>query len=110
MQCTAWGLGSFTSVPSGQYLSISDVLVTPYFSASTTVTGIQLQKVRGTAAFDFYYIRHTGGFTYTASYRTPPLVLSPGSQLALSAWRDTNSAGQIVVTGQLSSDPDGGAN
>jgi hypothetical protein len=109
MQCKASGFGSFTLTPSGQYFSITDVLVTPYSSASTTVTGIQLQKTLPTSLWDLYYIRHTGGSTHSESYRTPPLVLSPGTQLTLTTWSDTNSAGQIVVTGQLTSDPDGGA-
>jgi len=109
MQCKASGFGSFTSVPSSQYLSITDVLVTPYTSASATVTGIQLQKTLPTSLYDLYYIRHTGGSTHAESYRTPPLVLNPGTQLTLTTWSDTNSAGQVVVMGQLTSDPDGGA-
>src|SRR5262245_8961906 len=43
MTCSS-SLGSFTAVPSGQYLSITNVLITPYSSASTAVTGIELQK------------------------------------------------------------------
>ena len=63
-----------------------------------------------TSVYATQFIQHTGGSTLTASYRTPPLVLNPGMQLNLSIETDTNSAGQIVVTGQLTSDPDGGAN
>src|SRR5205823_5049656 len=98
------------SMPSGQYFAITDVLITPYLSASTDVTGIQLQEVLGTALFRMYYIRHTGGSTHQESYRTPPLVLGPGTQLSLTTWSDTNTSGQVVVTGLLTSDYNGSAN
>ncbi len=112
MRCTSGGFGSFTTVPSGQFLSITDVHITPtyYGSTSTSVTSIRLKRWAGSSSDSWFSISYTGESTLQESYRSPPLVLLSGTQLAVTISLVTNTTFEVVVTGVLTSDYDGSAN
>jgi hypothetical protein len=95
---------TFTKVPAGKHFSITEVTLVPFSAAPEAITGVALQKVLENALFDLFYLRQIGGNSVTHNWRASPLVLNGGTSLQLSTFHDTNTAGQIVVTGILAPD------
>jgi hypothetical protein len=105
VSCFAWQLGPFTKVPSGKFLSITDVTVMPLSDSDVSGdTSLDFQIVLGEAQFALFNLRQRGGNSFTHSWRTPPLVLSEGTNLRVSTWYYTTMWGKVIVTGILSSD------
>jgi hypothetical protein len=106
IQCTGTSVGYFTVVPDGKWLMLTDVMILPYYPTSTTMTGLRVQEVSGTALFTLVDFRVPAGASpWSASTRNGFLLLAPGTSAQLTTWSDTNSSGIIIMSGIMSSDP-----